>query len=218
MGEPPHGKHVHPYGPPRWQPGTPVPDVSQVCNMSAVTPDCLRTLYGTIDYKPRAAGKNKVGLTDYLMEANNRSDVRLFLQQYRPEAAGAADTFLVDIVAGGDNQQTPDTPAQLAVGKDLEGNLDAETILAITYPTPLTAYTTGGMPPFKPDLNTPTDTNEPYLTWVQYVLGQSDAEIPQTISTSYGDDEQTVPKSCKSSPYARGYLTWVALRALLTPR
>ena len=167
--------------------------VAQACNASAVTPLCLRTLYGTINYKPKAAGANKVGLTDYLMEANNRSDVSVFLQKYRPEAALAAYQFEVDVIAGGDNQQTPDNATQLAAGKDLEGNLDAETILGIDYPTPLVAYTTGGSPPFKPDDLTPTNTNEPYLTWVNYVLGQS--SIPQTISTSYGDDEQTVPKS-----------------------
>jgi len=171
------------------------PNVSQVCNTSLVTPLCLRTLYGTVNYVPRATGKNKVGLTDYLGEANNRSDVRLFLQKYRPEAAGEADTFQVVVINNGDNQQTPNTPAQVAAGKDLEGNLDAETIIGIDYPTPLIAYTTGGSPPFVPDVNTPTDTNEPYLDWVNYVLGQSDADIPQIISTSYGDDEQTVPYS-----------------------
>ena len=128
--------------------------VAQVCNASAVTPLCLRTLYGTKSYKPQAAGKNQVGLTDFLMEANNRSDVRIFLQKYRPDAISAADTFAVDVINGGDNQQTPDTPEQLEAGKDLEGNLDAETILGISYPTPLTAFTTGGSPPFIPDLLT----------------------------------------------------------------
>lgn len=71
--------------------------------------------------------------------------------------------------------------------------MDAETILAFDWPTPLTAYTTGGSPPYIPDDFTTSDTNEPYLVWINYVLSQSNSEIPQTISTSYGDDEQTVP-------------------------
>ncbi|KAL8807356.1 MAG: hypothetical protein Q9200_004696 [Gallowayella weberi] len=173
----------------------PSPDltVAQACNVSAVTPLCLRTLYGTLNYKPQVPGKNKVGLTNYLGETNNRSDVFLFLQQFRPEAAQAAFQFQIEVIANGDNQQTPNNATQLAAGKDLEGNLDAETILAIDYPTPLIAYNTGGSPPFKPDINTPTNTNEPYLTWVRYVLAQSD--LPQVISTSYGDDEQTVPEA-----------------------
>ena len=38
-----------------------------------------------------------------------------------------------------------------------------------------------------------TDTNEPYAEFLQYVL--SLPNIPPVISSSYGDDEQTVPKS-----------------------
>lgn len=37
------------------------------------------------------------------------------------------------------------------------------------------------------------NTNEPYLTWIQYLLAQE--SLPHVISTSYGDDEQTVPSS-----------------------
>ena len=125
--------------------------VAKVCNTSAVTPLCLRTLYGTKSYIPQVPGKSQVGLTDFLGEANNRSDVQIFLETYRKAAVSEAETFTVDVINGGDNQQTPDTLDQLAAGKDLEGNLDAETILGIDYPIPLTAFTTGGMPPFDPD-------------------------------------------------------------------
>jgi len=47
------------------------------------------------------------------------------------------------------------------------------------------------LPPYIPDDNTPTNTNEPYLSFVDYILAQE--SIPQTLTTSYGDDEQTVP-------------------------
>ncbi|SLM38478.1 tripeptidyl peptidase protein [Lasallia pustulata] len=88
-------------------------------------------------------------------------------------------------------QEIPDNATQLDTGTDLKGNLDAETLIAIDYPTPLIAFTTGGSPPFDPSASTTTDTNEPYLTWLNYALAQPD--LPQTISISYGDDEQTVP-------------------------
>jgi tripeptidyl-peptidase-1 len=71
------------------------PNLTAACDTSLVTPTCLRTLYGTIDYIPRSAGKNKMGLNDFLAESNNRSDVHLFLSQFRPEAAAAAFTFNV---------------------------------------------------------------------------------------------------------------------------
>jgi tripeptidyl-peptidase-1 len=171
--------------------------LQQVCNETAVTPLCLRTLYGTANYTVQAAGRNKVGLNDFLGESNNRSDAHLFLEQYRPEAAQAAYQFQVEIIDNGNNEQTQENATELAAGKDLEGNLDAQTILGITWPTPLTAFTTGGSPPFTPDDETPTDTNEPYLAWLQHVLAQSN--LPQVISTSYDDDEQTVPKSYATS-------------------
>lgn len=166
------------------------PAVSDVCVNTKVTPDCLRTLYETYDYTPQAPnGTVSMGLTNYLGEFNNRTDVASFLKQYRPDAAGAADTFAETIIADG----------QGTAGHGQEGNLDAETILGIAYPLPLTAYTTGGAPPFDPDQHSTTNTNEPYLTWTNYLLNQSDADIPTTISTSYGDDEQTVPISYATS-------------------
>jgi tripeptidyl-peptidase-1 len=169
------------------------PTVDQVCNTSLVTPLCLRTLYGTVGYVPQAAGRNKVALNNFLNETNNRSDVNLFLNKYRPEAEGFH--FNIEIINNGDNQQTPNTPQQNAADKDVEGNLDAETIIGITYPTPLFAYNTGGSPPFLPSAGTPSDTNEPYSIWLNYILAKSDAELPQTISTSYADEEHTVPYS-----------------------
>jgi tripeptidyl-peptidase-1 len=130
--------------------------IAAVCNFSAVTPTCLRTLYDTIDYTTQVPGKNSIGLNDFLGETNNRSDTQLFLEMFRPDAVSAAYTFKQVSIAGGTVQQTPND----TVG--LEGNLDIETIIGITYPTPATAFSTGGSPPYIPDLLTPTDTNEPY--------------------------------------------------------
>lgn len=49
----------------------------------------------------------------------------------------------------------------------------------------------GGSPPYNPDSGTPTNTNEPYLSFLDFILAQD--SVPQTLTTSYGDDEQTVP-------------------------
>ena len=72
-----------------------------------------------------------------------------------------------------------------------QANLDVQYAGSISYPTPNTFYSTAGSPEFIPDGMTPTNTNEPYLDWLDFILDQP--TIPQTISTSYGDDEQTVP-------------------------
>ena len=173
----------------------PPPDnatIAASCNVSLVTPFCLRALYGTINYTAKALGKNLMALNDFLGELNNRSDASIYLEKFRPEAAAAAYQFKQISIAGGTVQQTPENLTQLNAGTGIEGALDVQTMLGIAWPTPLVAYSTGGLnPDFVPDLWTPTDTDEPYITWLQYILAQPD--LPSVVSTSYGDDEQTVP-------------------------
>lgn len=175
--------------------GPSYPDVSDVCDPAAVTPECLRTLYGTVDYTPQSTDTNFIALTNYLGEVQARRDVRLFLQAYRPDAVSAADTFEGFVINNGPPIPETLNSTQIARSTGLEGSLDAETIIGITYPTHLIAYSTGGSPPFIPDDSTPTNTNEPYLEWLQFILAQSDDEIPYTVSTSYGEPEQTIPYS-----------------------
>ncbi|KAK3691244.1 hypothetical protein LTR37_018776 [Vermiconidia calcicola] len=167
--------------------------IRSICNISFTTPRCIRTLYGTIDYEPQVPGKNKIGFNNYLNETSKRSDVAKFLRNFRPEAVQGAQDFEIVVIANANNDQGPYTSAQIEAGKNIEANLDAQNILSVAWPTPMIAYNTGGSPPFRPDLQTPTNTNEPYLTFINYILAQDD--LPQVISTSYGDDEQTVPES-----------------------
>ena len=163
----------------------------------SITPNCLRTLYGTIDYQVQCPENNRVGITNYLGEVNNRSDTQIFLSRYRKDidAAAAAQSFKQISIADGTLQQSPNNASQNDAGTGLEGNLDIETVLGISYPTPVTSYSTGGSPPFIPDLRTTTNSNEPYLSWVQYMSTVSDEDLPFVISTSYGDDEQSVPEA-----------------------
>ena len=58
--------------------------------------------------------------------------------------------------AGGQNDQN----VSLA---GVEANLDTQFAFGLAFPTPGTFWSTGGSPPFIPDENTPTDTNEPYI-------------------------------------------------------
>jgi tripeptidyl-peptidase-1 len=163
------------------------------CNVTFTTLDCLRTLYGTIDYKAKAVDKNSIGINNYLGETSRRDDAAQFLKAFRPEAAKAAYEFEFEIIDNGDNYQGPNISQVKAAGKDIEGNLDAQLVLGVSYPTKMKAFNTGGMPPFKPSLSTPTNTNEPYLAFLNYALAQE--ELPYVISSSYGDDEQTIPYS-----------------------
>lgn len=167
--------------------------IDSVCNISSVTPECFMALYNTKGYVPKAADKNRIGFTNYLGEIPIRPDAEQFLAKYRPEAVSTAYDFDLISVNGGPVQDGALNYSQAEEGISREANLDLQAIAGISYPTPVTAWSTGGEPPFTPDLNTPTNTNEVYLTWVNYLLSQG--SFPQVITTSYGDDEQTVPRA-----------------------
>lgn len=166
--------------------------LGKVCNVSSVTPECFETLYSTKGYKTQAAGKNKVAFANYLGEHPVRSDLEKFLTKYRPEGISQAKDFKQFVIKDGPGDY-PLTPDELEAGTSKEANLDVQAITGINWETPLLSYSTGGSPPFKPSKSTPTNTNEPYLDWLNYLLDQE--TIPQVVSTSYSDDEQTVPLS-----------------------
>ncbi|KAG8678870.1 hypothetical protein FRC08_017416 [Ceratobasidium sp. 394] len=150
------------------------------CN-STITPVCLKSLYKTEGYTPTATDKNSLGITGYLEQYASRSDLQTFYQKYVPNAVGS--TFSVVLINGGQNIET--TPGG-------EANLDVQYGGAISSPIPNIFYSTGGRAPYIPDSNTAAPTNEPFLEWMNFMLAQQ--TLPFTISTSYGDDEQTVPR------------------------
>ncbi|GAP89437.2 putative tripeptidyl-peptidase 1 precursor [Rosellinia necatrix] len=168
------------------------PQLAAVCNTDSVTPQCFETLYKTKGYNPRATEKNKVAFTNYLGEHPIRSDGELFLEKFRPDSVCVAEAFPQLTLAGGPGD-APLTAAELSSGTSKEANLDFQAIAGINDRTPIISYSTGGSPPFMPSKSTPENSNEPYLVWVNWLLDQK--SIPQVISTSYADDEQTVPVS-----------------------
>lgn len=105
--------------------------VSAVCNASAVTNLCLRTLYNTVDYVPQAPKQNSVALTAYLNETANISDFHVFLSRQRKDAT-LDYTFNVTQIAGGINMQGLETTYYGE--RDVEANLDAQTIGGLCVP------------------------------------------------------------------------------------
>ncbi|KAJ7036507.1 peptidase S8/S53 domain-containing protein [Mycena alexandri] len=153
---------------------------------TTITPACLRALYNTTAYVPKATATNRLGVAGYLAEFANDADLQTFFRDFRADAVGA--TFTHVQVNGGLNTQSD---------PGVEANLDIQYTEGISFPTPNTYYSTGGSPPFLADSFTPTNTNEPYLDWLNFILSQT--TIPQTFTTSYGDDEQTVPQDYATS-------------------
>ncbi|PFH49233.1 hypothetical protein AMATHDRAFT_48849 [Amanita thiersii Skay4041] len=156
--------------------------VDPSCN-TTITITCLQQLYNAVGFKPTAQG-NSIGITGYLEQFANLQDLQSFYADQRPDAVNSSFKFIS--VNGGLNDQN----LSLA---GAEANLDVQFAFGLSHPIPGTFYSTAGRPPFQPDANTPTNTNEPYTDWLDYVLTHPD--VPLSISTSYGDDEQTVPRT-----------------------
>ncbi|KAF2840230.1 tripeptidyl-peptidase-like protein [Patellaria atrata CBS 101060] len=163
-------------------------NVSASCN-TTITPTCLRDLYNVKGFTPSANSSGFLGVNGFLEQYARYEDLALFLRDYAPEAVGA--NFSFTSVNGGVLPQ--DSPEN-----SVEANLDIDYTVSLSYPIPNTYYSTAGRGPLVPDLDQPTqedNANEPYLEFFTYLSNLPDNELPQTLTTSYGEDEQSVPAS-----------------------
>ncbi|KAK4871151.1 hypothetical protein LT330_000388 [Penicillium expansum] len=157
------------------------------CN-SIITPQCLKDLYNIGDYKADPTNGNKVAFASYLEEYARYSDLALFEKNIATFAKG--QNFSVIQYNGGLNDQH-------SSGSSGEANLDLQYIVGVSSPVPVTEFSTGGRGELVPDLDQPDpndNNNEPYLEFLQNVLKLHKKDLPQVISTSYGEDEQSVPE------------------------
>lgn len=79
-----------------------------------------------------------------------------------------------------------------------EANLDNQYVLSVGYPTPVTEYSTAGRGLLIVDGDSPTqadNTNEPYLDFLLAITKLDNKDIPNSISISYGENEQEIPVS-----------------------
>ncbi|KAH7053096.1 tripeptidyl-peptidase-like protein [Macrophomina phaseolina] len=162
-------------------------DVSASCN-SSITAQCLKDLYNIEGYTPKA-NKTFLGVSGFLEEYARYDDLELYINKYAPEAKGKSFTF------GSINGSTL---PQDTSDDSTEANLDIQYTLPLVYPLDVTYYYTSGRGPLVPDLDQPNgdqSSNEPYLEYFTELLKKPDSELPLTLTTSYGEDEQSVPAS-----------------------
>ncbi|KIM60332.1 hypothetical protein SCLCIDRAFT_26677 [Scleroderma citrinum Foug A] len=158
--------------------------IDNSCN-TTVVPSCIRQLYNAVDYNTSATNGNNIAVSGFFTNYANVKDLQDYYAAVNPAAYGSNFTFL------GINGAV-DIPNVMSI----EGNIDSQIAFGLTYPTPAYYYLTNGTPPFHPDAAVPENTNEPYALWLDYMLSAD--ILPQTISVSYGEPEETVPE-----PYAR---------------
>lgn len=154
---------------------------------SAITPQCLQNLYSVGDYTASPDIGNKVAFASYLEQYARYSDLALFEKNLAPWANGQNLTVIQ--YNGGLNSQNSSADSS-------EANLDLQYIVGVSSPVPVTEFSTAGRAPLVPDLdepNTNNNNNEPYLAFLQNVVKMDNKDLPQVISTSYGEDEQVRP-------------------------
>ncbi|BAE64770.1 tripeptidyl aminopeptidase [Aspergillus flavus] len=166
---------------------------------SIITPTCLKELYNIGDYQADANSGSKIAFASYLEEYARYADLENFENYLAPWAKG--QNFSVTTFNGGLNDQNSSSDSG-------EANLDLQYILGVSAPLPVTEFSTGGRGPLVPDLTQPdpnSNSNEPYLEFFQNVLKLDQKDLPQVISTSYGENEQEIPEK-----YARTVCNLIA--------
>lgn len=151
---------------------------------SGVTPECLSNLYNFAS-STAAQSNGLIGIAGFLEQWPSQSDLKNFLGKFAI-SGNTAKSYTCELVNGGKCPANPGT----SVG--VEANLDVQYAGAITKEIPNVFYSVGGRPPI---VGSGTNDNEPYLEFLEYLLGLDDADLPNTVSISYGDDESTVPLS-----------------------
>jgi len=156
---------------------------------AGITPACVRQLYNVGSYKPDPRYGSRIAFGSFLNQSYQYEDLRLFQKEFKLPFQNATKIFTNNAA----NSQEAEGANKVAG----EANLDAQNILGLAAPLPVAEILTGGRPPFVPDLEMKTEydnSNEPYLPYYQYLLNLNDNQLPQVISNSYGEPEQTVPR------------------------
>ncbi|KAH9005500.1 hypothetical protein EDB86DRAFT_3071259 [Lactarius hatsudake] len=131
----------------------------------------ISQLYNVVGFVPRA-DDDTIVITAY---SEDLADLHAF-KFYEEQVPQVLDTYFTSVSVNGGIMPYPRLFSRKSVKVFGFGILYLES-------------STDGRPPFNPDANTPTNTDERHSDWLDYVLAEEN--VPLVISTSYGDNEQT---------------------------
>ena len=159
-----------------------------------VTPSCLNNLYHLVPLGARDAPwnhGNRFGISGFLEEYAQYDDWFAFAAKF--DQASWMSNFTVRSINGGLNIQHD------ILLDSQEANLDIQYGRSTARGVKVIYYSTAGRGQYVQDLdqtmiNNQT-TNEPYLEELLYLLALPDDQLPYVLSTSYGENEQSVPRS-----------------------
>lgn len=187
------------YGPTLMSPVTsPVAEgVSAVtgCSGSVVTPKCLENLYAFSGITIPTAGK--MGITGFIGQYPSKSDLTTFLSKFAI-TGNSAYSYTCQSINSGSCATNPTSPG-------IEANLDVQYARGLIGTIPMEFYSTGGQ------------ANNIFEVFGDYLLQQTNASLPNTVSISYGGDESGVTASLVTATCdvfaqlgARGVSTFIA--------
>ncbi|KAL8347799.1 hypothetical protein RB598_001229 [Gaeumannomyces tritici] len=123
-------------------------------------------------------GGNLVAFSSFLEQNARYADFDTSQKQFTPDTRG--QSFRTELINGAVNNQT-------STADSGEANLDLQYIYAISRPLPKSR-------PWYPRDQPRESGNEPYIELLTYLLALPDSALPQTLSTSYAEEEQSVPR------------------------
>ncbi|CCL99219.1 uncharacterized protein FIBRA_01234 [Fibroporia radiculosa] len=138
-------------------------------NSSSIDPACLQYLYN-IPSTPAVGNSSKLGVPAYVNFWANRTDLKTFLEIYRPDM-NPSTTYAFQSIDNGTDPQN--------VNVSSEANLDTQYTVGLATDVPITFISVGGF-----------DFPEALLNTAIFLLAQQSP--PQVISDSYGYDENLV--------------------------
>ncbi|KAF9876813.1 hypothetical protein CkaCkLH20_05659 [Colletotrichum karsti] len=158
--------------------------VDASCNRT-VTPSCIRALYN-VPSKLAVSPARGLGVYASQNQVPKFADFALFAQMIDPPSTGVNFSFLS--INGGVTSQDQNQFS------NAELNFDLQYTAALSNPVPNIVTAVAGDGPIKLELGgSPGDTTEPWLIWLDAMLKLPDDKLPHTITTSFGENEQSLP-------------------------
>jgi tripeptidyl-peptidase-1 len=134
------------------------------------TPRSLRDLFNTDSAYPISGTNNTQAVASFLGQYYDEPDLQEFFGLFYQEGVGTTPSNVI-----GDQGLLP----------GVEANLDVQYIMATSGLVNTWVYSNQGL----------HDGQEPFLKWLSILGNTSNAQIPKTISVSYGDDENSIQSS-----------------------
>lgn len=161
--------------------------------LNNVDPTCISDLYNITYIPPDGLSNSSLGIAGFLEEYPGLDYIHDFLSAWSPRRnttghISADYNFTTLSISNGSAENQ---------GTGAEANLDMACSMPYVQPLPVTYFSTGGRGAYvNADgiaQNESNSINEPWIPFLEYMVAQE--SVPQVISISYTDDEQTLPRA-----------------------